>query len=117
MNFLVEEQDFHRYADSALEDLKQRLLDAEGSASSDFEVDERNGAIHVEFDDAPARFVISSNSSARQIWIAALGSSWKLDWSEQEKDFVLEKTGETLKGLISRLLNQQLGRQAVDFTN
>ncbi len=111
----MDEQEFRRRAESSLEELKQRLLDAEGSASADFEVEEQDGAIHISFDDPPARFVISPNAPVRQIWISALATSYKLDWSDTQQDFVLPKTGETLKPLVARLINQQLGSEAVKF--
>ena len=55
------------------------------------------------------RFVISPNSAARQIWISALSTSFKLGWSESAGAFVMEKTGETLTAVMSRILTQQLG--------
>jgi CyaY protein len=51
----------------------------------------------------------------RQIWISALTTSFKLDWSEKERDFILVKTGEKLKPLVARLINQQLGEEAVEL--
>jgi len=44
-----------------------------------------------------------------------LTTSFKLDWSEDEHDFVLAKTGEKLKPLLARLINQQLGEEAVEL--
>jgi CyaY protein len=49
----------------------------------------------------------------RQIWISALATSFKLDWSGEKNSFVLAKTGEDLKALVARLINQQLGEEAV----
>jgi CyaY protein len=48
-----------------------------------------------------------------QIWISALATSFKLDWSDSNQDFVLSKTGEKLKILVARLINQQLGEELV----
>ncbi len=93
-----------------LQSLKQSLITAEESA--DMEVEDQAGALHVSFDDG-SRFVISPNAAVRQIWISALATSFKLDWSEGEQDFVLQKTGERLKPLVARLINQQLGEEAV----
>ena len=61
----------------------------------------------------PAKFVISPNSPVRQIWISALSTSFKLDWSPAANDFVLTKSGEGLKKLVNRLINEQLGEQAI----
>jgi CyaY protein len=68
--------------------------------------------LQVSFEDG-TRFVISPNAPVRQIWISALATSFKLDWSEAKHDFVLGKTDENLKPLIARLINQQLGEDKV----
>jgi CyaY protein len=52
----------------------------------------------------------------RQIWISALATSFKLDWSGPDQDFVLSKSGEKLKLLVARLINQQLGEELVTLT-
>jgi CyaY protein len=109
----LNEQEFRRHADSALESLKRSLIAAEETA--DFEVEDQSGALHISFEDG-ARFVISPNAPVRQIWISALATSFKLDWSDAAQDFVLAKTGEGLKALLSRLINQQLGEEAVVLT-
>ncbi|MFZ1136023.1 MAG: iron donor protein CyaY [Candidatus Korobacteraceae bacterium] len=107
----MDDQEFRRLSDTALETLKRSLYEAEGEA--DFEVEDNSGALHISFDDPPGKFVISPNSPVRQIWISALSTSFKLDWSAPAKDFVLTKTGEGLKQLMNRLINEQLGEQAI----
>jgi iron donor protein CyaY len=110
---MLDENSFRKNADHLLESLKQSLIVAEGSA--DFEVEDQAGALHISFDDA-SRFVISPNAPVRQIWISALSTSFKLDWDDSKQDFVLTKSGEQLKALMSRLINQQLGEDAVALT-
>ena len=107
---MLDENDFRKRADAALESLKQSLITAEESA--EIEVEDQSGALHISFDDG-SRFVISPNAPVRQIWISALATSFKLDWSDTNEDFVLPKTGEKLKPLVARLINQQLGEEAV----
>ncbi|HME33459.1 MAG TPA: iron donor protein CyaY [Terriglobales bacterium] len=107
----MDDQDFRRRADAAFEDLKRSLYAAEGGA--DFEVEDNAGAIHISFDEPPAKFVISPNAPVRQIWISALSTSFKLDWSDEQNDFVLAKSAEPLKQLVARLINQQLGEDEV----
>jgi CyaY protein len=48
----------------------------------------------------------------RQIWISALSTSFKLEWSDGAGAFVLPKTGETLTQVIERAINQHLGEDA-----
>jgi iron donor protein CyaY len=107
---MLDENEFRKRAEKALESLKQSLIQAEGSA--DIEVEDQAGALHISFDDG-SRFVVSSNTPVRQIWISALATSFKLDWSDSDQEFVLQKTGEVLKPLLARLINQQLGEEAV----
>ncbi len=107
---MLDENSFRKHADSSLESLKQSLITAEDSA--DMEVEDQSGALHISFEGG-SRFVISPNAPVRQIWISALSTSFKLDWEESKQDFVLAKTGEQLKALMSRLINQQLGEEAV----
>ncbi|MGH9498905.1 MAG: iron donor protein CyaY [Terriglobales bacterium] len=110
---MLDELTFRNCADAALGSLKQSLITAEESA--DVEVEDHAGALQVSFEDG-TRFVISPNAPVRQIWISALATSFKLDWSDERKDFVLQKTGEGLKLLTTRLINQQLGEEAVHLT-
>ena len=107
----MDDQEFRRLTDTAIEALKRSLYEAEGEA--DFEAEDNAGALHISFDDPPGKFVISPNSPARQIWISALSTSFKLDWSPKAKDFVLTQTGEGIKKLVNRLINEQLGEQAI----
>ena len=88
----MDKQDFRRCADTSLESLKRSLYEAEGEA--DFEVEENSGALHIVFEEPPGKFVVSPNAPVRQIWISALSTSFKLDWSEKKQDFELTKTGQ-----------------------
>lgn len=107
------DQEFQKYSEAALESLKRSLYDAEEDAG--FEVEEAGGALQVNFDDPPGRFVVSPNSPVRQIWISALSTSFKLDWSDAAHEFLLGKSGEGLKALMSRLINEQLGGEDVEL--
>lgn len=110
---MLDEQQFRKHADSALESLKQGLIAAEDS--TEIEVEDQAGALHISFDD-DSKFVISPNAPVRQIWISALATSFKLDWVEDAQDFVLQKSGEKLKALVARLINQKLGEEAVTLS-
>jgi len=104
----MDEHDFRRKCDAALETLRQRLLQL--GDENGFEVEGQGEKLDVLFEEPEeARFVISPNTPVRQIWISALSTSFKLGWSEQASAFVLEKTGETLPQLMGRILTQQLG--------
>jgi CyaY protein len=105
---MIEEKDFQRKADSAFEDLKKRMLTA-GDLHG-FDVEGASGKLEVLFEDADeTKFVISPNTPVREIWVSALSTSFKLGWSETENAFVLQKTGENLTAVMSRVISQQLG--------
>ena len=104
----MDEHDFRKKSDAALESLKRRLLEL--GDEHGFEVEGSGDKLEPLFEEPEeVRFVISPNTAVRQIWISALTTSFKLDWSEQTQTFVLGKTGETLPQLMSRILTQQLG--------
>jgi len=107
---MLSEHDFQKKADAAFDDLKKRLLklgDIHG-----FDVEGESGKLEVIFEEPEAaKFVISPNAPIREIWISALSTSFKLGWSDTRNSFVLEKTGEDLHGVMSRVVSQQLGEQ------
>lgn len=105
---MLDEHDFRKKCDEALQSLRQRLLEA--GDEHGFEVEGQGEKLEVLFEEPEeVRFVISPNTPVRQIWISALSTSFKLGWSDEAQAFVLEKTGETLVQLMGRILTQQLG--------
>jgi iron donor protein CyaY len=108
----MDEMDFRKKSEAVLENLRRRLLAL--ADQFDFEVEGEGEKLELVFEEPePARCVISPNTPARQIWISALATSFKLGWSEAIGDFVLERSGETLSQLMSRILSQQLGTRVV----
>ncbi len=107
----MDERTFQQNAEQAMERLTRALYAVEEAAG--FEVEQRGGAVHLNFEDPPATFVISPNSAARQIWISALTTSFKLDWQEAFDDFVLKASGEPLLLLMARLVTEQTGNAVV----
>jgi len=78
---------FQRHADEALTSLNRKL----GTAGDEFgfESDLNDGALKIEFERPPAKFVISPNRPVHQIWVSALTRSFKLDWDETRSAFSL----------------------------
>jgi CyaY protein len=105
---MLDEMEFRRRCDAAMEELRRRLLEL--GDEHGFEVEGEGEKLEVIFEEPEeAKFVISPNSAVRQIWISALATSFKLGWSDAAGAFVLDKSGETLGGVMSRILSQQLG--------
>jgi len=101
----MDEQEFKVRAEQALDDLYRRLSAA--AEDYEFEVDFNAGALAIEFENPPAKFVVSPNSPVSQIWVSAHSKSFKLDWNGSA--FVFPATGETLNQLVGRLVGEQLG--------
>ena len=104
----MDEHEFHNKCEAALEALRRRLLEL--GDEHGFEVEGEGEKLEILFEEPEeARFIISPNTAARQIWISALATSLKLGWSEAASAFVLESTGENLNQVMGRILSQQLG--------
>ncbi len=101
---MLDEIQFRRHADHAIEALKQALIEQE--AEGGFDVEENNGVLNIVFEQPGSKFVVTPNNPVRQIWISALSTSFKLDWSEASSQFILPKTGESLQPLMVRLIQQ-----------
>jgi iron donor protein CyaY len=103
---MIDEQEFRRAAESALDSLKRHLITREEEDNAGFEVEEQNGVLNVVFDEPPGKFVITPNTPVRQIWISALSTSFKLDW-DTTAGFVFPRTGEKLTPLVDRLIHDR----------
>ncbi|HTS48119.1 MAG TPA: iron donor protein CyaY [Bryobacteraceae bacterium] len=105
----MDEQEFKKRADQTLTALYKRL--AAASEDAEFEADFNAGALAIEFETPPGKFVISPNAPVRQIWVSAHSKSYKLDWDDVQNTFALESTGQTLTELIQDAITQQLGEE------
>ena len=105
----MDEQEFKKRADQTLNALYKRLSAA--SEDAEFEADFNAGALAIEFETPPGKFVISPNAPVRQIWVSAHSKSYKLDWDDVQNTFALESTGQTLTELIQDAITQQLGEE------
>jgi iron donor protein CyaY len=105
----MDDQEFKKLADESLHALYKRL--AAASDDAEFEVDFNAGALAIEFEAPPGKFVISPNAPVRQIWVSAHSKSYKLDWDSVESAFVLPASGQTLTELIQDAITKQLGEE------
>ncbi len=108
---MIDEAEFRRESDRALESLKQSLIEAEEDGG--FEAEDNNGVLNVVFEDGSTKFVFTPNTPVRQVWISARTSSFKLEWNAEAAAFTLPKTGETLKALTQRLLQEHLNDSSI----
>ena len=112
---MLDETTFRRESDKALESLKQALIDAEDE-SEGFEFEDNNGVMNILFHNGSSKFVVTPNTPVRQIWISAQATSFKLEFDETSRAFVLPKTGEALKPLTQRLLREHLNDPTIVLT-
>jgi iron-sulfur cluster assembly protein CyaY len=105
----MDDQEFRDRADEALGALYRRL--AAASDEFGFEPDLNSGALAIEFESPPGKFVISPNSPVRQIWVSAHSKSFKLDWDNVQGTFVLTSSGQTLAELVADAISKQLGEE------
>ncbi len=105
---MLSEHDFQKKADALFEELKKRLLRLGDEHA--FDVEGESGKLEVIFEEPqPAKFVVSPNTPIREIWVSALSTSFKLAWSDARNAFILDKTGEDLFQVMSRVISEQLG--------
>ena len=105
----MDELEFRKAAEAALDALLQHLIAREEQDESGFEVEGgQGGLLNVIFEEPPGKFVITPNAPIQQIWISALSTSFKLDWDPAARAFVLPRTGEELTPLVDRLIADHL---------
>ena len=105
---MLDELEFRRLSEIALNSLLQHLIAREEESESGFEVDEQGGVLNITFEEPAGKFVITPNAPVRQIWISALSTSFKLDWDAAAAVFTLPRTGEHLIALVERLIAEHL---------
>jgi iron donor protein CyaY len=103
---MLDDQQFRLKADEALGSLYRAL--AAAADDHDFEAD-FGGTLTIEFEDPPAKFVVSPNAPVSQIWVSALSKSYKLSWDAQQGTFILPDTGQTLKQVVQEAISTHLG--------
>lgn len=89
-----------------MESLRRRLMARKDEGDAGFEVQEQNGTLQILFEEQGGKFVIAPNVPAQQMWIAALATSFKVDWDTGARDFILPRTGEALIPLVERLIEE-----------
>ena len=106
MTGALSEQEFRVQSDDALESVRRVLMPL--ADAEDFDVEFENGVLDIRFESpSAARFIVSPNAPARQVWVSALGHGYKLSWSAQAGVFAYD--GEPLVSLVERLVHLHLG--------
>ena len=107
MSERISEAKFQQHAEQAIAELERAF--GKLAEERDIDVQVEGGVLRITFEEGePGTFIVSPNSSVRQVWVSARVSSLKFDWSEQTHEFVFAASGETLKQAMSRLTQEQL---------
>ena len=106
----MDEKDFQRSAEQAISELEAAFSALADGREIDIEVE--GGVLTVTFEEGePGKFIVSPNSAAGQLWVSARVSSFKFDPGDD--GFVLAGTRESLRGVMTRLVRDQLDDQTV----
>lgn len=107
MSERISEAEFQQQAGQTIAELERSF--GELAEERDIDVQVEGGVLSVNFEEGePGKFIVSPNSYTRQLWVSARMSSHKFDWSD-DGEFVLAGTSETLKQVMTRLTQEQLG--------
>jgi frataxin-like iron-binding protein CyaY len=105
----LSEQEFRLRSDEALEQARRDLMALSDEAG--FEVELQNGVLNLIFDEPrETKFVVSPNTPVRQVWVSAMGRSYKLPWSAELEAFAMDR--EPLGVLLGRLARAFLDQPA-----
>jgi iron donor protein CyaY len=104
----MDDIEFQRRSDAELHKLYGALLRAGDTYG--FDTDFNAGALTVEFEDPPGKFVVSPNAPVKQIWVSAHVKSFKLDWSDAAQEFTLPD-GQSLQQLLADCVGKQIGEE------
>lgn len=105
---MLDDLEFRKLAETALDALMKHLIAREEEDDAGFEVEGQGGVLNVIFEEPYGKFVITPNAPVQQIWISALSTSFKLNWDAAAQAFVLPRTGESLVPLLDRLIADHL---------
>ena len=105
----LSDQEFRIKSDEALAKARRDLMNLADEAG--FELEFQNDVLNLVFEEpSETKFVVSPNAPVRQIWVSAMGRSFKLAWSPELSAFALN--GEPLAPLLDRLTRTFLRQSA-----
>src|SRR5262245_66101954 len=108
MSERISEAAFQQKSEEAILELERFF--GELAEDRDIDVQVQGGVLTVSFEEGePGKFIVSPNSSVRQVWVSARMASYKFDWSSEASEFVFAGTNETLRQVMNRLAAEQLG--------
>ena len=108
MSERISEAKFQEHAERAIAELERAFGELAEERNIDVQVE--GGVLSINFEEGdPGKFIVSPNSSVRQVWVSARVSSFKFDWVSEDEAFALAGTGETLRQVMTRLTQAQLG--------
>lgn len=110
MSEAISEREFQTASEQHIASLERAF--GELAELWDIDVQVEGGVLSITFEEGePGKFILSPNSSVRQLWVSARMASYKFDYDGTLGDFVLTGQPETLKQVMTRLTKEQLGSE------
>jgi CyaY protein len=110
----ISEAEFKEKSEQAILEIERAF--GELAEQRDIDVEVEGSVLTVTFEEGePGKFILSPNSSVRQMWLSARMSSFKFDWSEASGAFLLSGSDEPLRQVIIRLTREQLGDDSAEM--
>jgi CyaY protein len=97
---------FSIHAEQTVEDLMSRLEEID--ALEDCDMDIIDGVFELEFDDG-SKLIINRQEPVQQLWLASPEGPAHFGYNADTGEWENDKTGESLKGTLERVLSQKTG--------
>ncbi len=102
----MEQNEYIRLADACLARVSKWL---EKFDPDELDFNTGDGMVTLEFADGD-RFILSRQSAAKQVWLAAGTAGWHYDWNPALKTWVDDKDGHELFSRLAQAVFEKIGR-------
>lgn len=106
----MEQREYMKLADECLLNVGKWL---EGLDPDEVDYSTGDGVVTIEFPDG-SRFILSRQSAAAQVWLAAGAHGWHYNWSPELATWVDDKDGHELYPRLAELVAERVGHE-VEF--
>lgn len=100
----LNEANYHQLIDN----LQQTIEDQLDALDLDIDINSANGILTIIFDNT-SQIILSRQSALLQLWVAAKSGGYHLVYNTEQNDWFVTNSGESLKDLLKRLINEQTG--------
>ena len=98
----LDEAKYHQLVDK----LQQTIEDQLDALDLDIDINNANGILTIIFDNT-SQIILSRQNALLQLWVAAKSGGYHLVYNNDENDWFIIGSTESLKELLRRLINEQ----------